>query len=80
MTVILITRWKRMTASLHDNIIVWQHHCMSASFHSKAWVRNTSLTPPLLIEATVSSQESEWSCICVLGVSNLSGSFYDFDI
>jgi hypothetical protein len=60
-----------MTASLHVSII---------SLKGDAWVRNTSLTPPLLIEATVSSQESEWSCICVLGVSNLSGSFYDFDI
>ena len=26
----------------------------------------TSLTSPLFIEVPVSSQESEWSCICVL--------------
>jgi hypothetical protein len=25
----------------------------------------TSLTPPLLIEVSVPSQESKWSCICV---------------
>jgi hypothetical protein len=28
----------------------------------------SSLTPPLLIEMTVPSQEIEQSCICVLGV------------
>jgi hypothetical protein len=31
----------------------------------------SSLTPPLLIEMTVPSQEIEQSCICVLGVSIL---------
>ena len=31
----------------------------------------TSLTPPLFIEVSVPSQESERSCICVLGVSIL---------
>jgi hypothetical protein len=32
----------------------------------------TSLTPPLFIEVPVSSQESERSCICVLGIPNVS--------
>jgi hypothetical protein len=31
----------------------------------------TSLTPSLFTEIPVLSQESEWSCICVLGISNL---------
>ena len=31
----------------------------------------TSLTPPLFIEVSVPSQESEWSYICVLRVSIL---------
>ena len=30
----------------------------------------TSLTPLLFIEVHVLSHESEWSCICVLGISN----------
>jgi hypothetical protein len=29
----------------------------------------TSITPSLFIEVLVPSQESEWSCICMLGVS-----------
>jgi hypothetical protein len=30
----------------------------------------TSLTPSLLTKVSVISQESEWSCICVLGISH----------
>ena len=30
----------------------------------------TSLTPSLLTKVPVISQESEWSCICVLGISH----------
>ena len=33
--------------------------------------KNTSLTPPLFIETTVPSQESERSCICLLVASIL---------
>ena len=32
--------------------------------------RTSSSLPPILIEP-VSSQESEWSCICMLGVSTM---------
>ena len=35
------------------------------------WVHKTSLNPQFFIEVPVPSQESERSCICVLGVSNL---------
>jgi len=35
-------------------------------------ISKTYLTPPLFIEVSVSSQESERSCIFVLEVSNLS--------
>ena len=60
---------------LHDCII---------SLSGKVWApKKTSLTPPLLIEVPVPRQESEPSCICVLGVSILSLStilIFDFGI
>ena len=37
----------------------------------------TGLTPPLFIKLSLSSKESELSCICVLHIAILS-SFYDF--
>ena len=37
----------------------------------EVWAHKTSLTAPLLIEVPVLNQESEWLCICVLGVSIL---------
>ena len=37
----------------------------------KVSIHKTSLIPPLFIKVTVSSQESEWLCICALGMSNL---------
>ena len=43
---------------LHDHII---------SQRGEVWAHTISLTPPLLIEVAASNQESEWSCICVLG-------------
>jgi len=44
---------------LHDRII---------SLKGEVWTYETSLTPLLFIEVPVPSQESEWWCICVLGV------------
>ena len=46
--------------------------------YGEVWAHKTSLTPPLLIEMPVPSQESELSCICVLMVSILpfSKNFY----
>jgi hypothetical protein len=54
---------------------------MTASFNEEymfepmqpmeVWIHKTSLTPPLFIEVSVTCQESEWSCICVLVVSIL---------
>ena len=35
------------------------------------WANKTSLTLPFFTEVPAPSQESEWSCICVLGVSIL---------
>lgn len=35
-------------------------------------VQWTCINPPVLIERPVPSQESEKSCICMLGISNLS--------
>ena len=39
------------------------------SLSREVWAHKISLTPPPLIEMFVPSQESERSCICVLGVS-----------
>jgi hypothetical protein len=39
------------------------------SLKEEAWAHKTSLTPPPFIEIPVPSQESEWSCICMLGAS-----------
>jgi len=39
--------------------------------NSQVWTHKTCLISPLFIEVTVPSQESEWSCICVLVVSIL---------
>jgi hypothetical protein len=45
---------------------------MTASFRGEVWVHKTILTPPLFVEVPLPNQESERSCICVLGVSNVS--------
>ena len=52
--------------------------CMTeGSFGSK---KKTSLIPPLFTEVPVTNQESEWTCICVLGVSIfLLSTFLMFD-
>ena len=39
---------------------------------SQVWINKTSLSPPLFIEVSVPSHESERSCTCVLRVSILS--------
>ena len=41
------------------------------SIRGEVWTIKTSLSQPLFIEVPVSSQESEWSCISVFGVSIL---------
>ena len=56
---------------LHDHII---------SLRVEFWTHQVNLFLPLFIEVPVPSQESEWSCICVLGVLIDCASFYDFDI
>lgn len=45
-------------------ILSWPHH-----FYKKGGAHISSLTSPLYIEILVSIQESEWSHICVLGLS-----------
>ena len=44
----------------------------------EVWAHIASLTPPLSIEVSVLSQESEHSCICVLGESILMIFLFDF--
>ena len=46
------------------------HDCI-ISLSRVAWAHETSLTMPLFTEVPVPSQENEWYCICVLGVSIL---------
>jgi len=41
------------------------------SLRGEVWSHKTILTPSLYIEVPVPSQESELSCICVVGVSLL---------
>ena len=41
-------------------------------FYLLVWAHTTRLTPPPFIKVSVPSQESERSCICMLGVSILS--------
>ena len=53
---------------------------MTASFRGEVWVHKTILGPPLFVEVPFPNQESERSCICVLGVSNVSVSAnFQFD-
>ena len=47
------------------------------SLRGYAWIHRASLIPPLFVEVPVPKQESERSCICVLGCR--FGSFYDFE-
>jgi len=54
----------------HDRII---------SLRGEVWTHKTSLTPPLYIEVPVPTEECEWSCICMLGLSNFA-SIYDLSI
>ena len=50
---------------------------MTASFHyAGRGSKKKNITPPLFIEVPVPSQETDWSYICVLGVS-IVVSFYD---
>ena len=44
-------------------------HNYNISLGEEVWVHKTSLTQPLSIEVSVPRQESERSCIYVLGVS-----------
>ena len=53
---------------LHDRIILLRR---------EFWAHKIIVTPPLFIEVPVPSQESDWSCICVLGIHFIS--FYDFE-
>ena len=46
-------------------------HGRIISPRGEVWAHKTSLTPPIFIEGSVISQESEWSCIIMLGVSIL---------
>jgi hypothetical protein len=62
-------------------VIYWylKYSCMTESFQRQAWVHETSLTLPRLIEVSLPSQKSERSCIFVLMVS-ICLRFYSFSI
>ena len=58
------------------------HDCIS-SLRGDVCAHKTSLTPQLFIEVPVPRQESDQSCICVLGVSIVPVStilIFDFEI
>ena len=58
-------------------------HGRIISLREGVWVHEASLTPLIFIEGSVISQESEWSCIIMLGVSILPFSMiliFDFGI
>jgi hypothetical protein len=64
-----------LTASLHVEGIFDR----ITSRRGDIWVHKTNLTPPLSIEVSVPSQESEMTCIfCVMGID--FSSFYDFGV
>jgi len=46
-------------------------HARIISLIGEVWAHKISLSPPFFIDVPVPSQESERSCICVLGVSIL---------
>jgi hypothetical protein len=54
-------------------LFTWGRHLYNRiiTLRRDAWARKASLSPPLFIEVSVPSQESERSCICVLHVSIL---------
>ena len=65
-----------------DILLHVESYCMTTSFHSEGevWADKTSLTLPLFIEVSVPRQESERSCVCVLGASILPLSMIYFSI
>jgi hypothetical protein len=62
-----------LSSQLYVMVGILHHsHVRIISLKEEVWAHTTSLTPPHLIEVPVQSQESERSCICVLGLSILS--------
>ena len=51
---------------------IWSHHLEEICAHT------ISLTPPRLIDLPVTNQESQWSCVCMLGVMCLCVSGHVF--
>ena len=67
---------RTLFAWLYVRVDIWPkwgkhlYYCI-ISLQEVAWVNKTSSSPPPFVEVLVTCQESEWSCICVLGVSIL---------
>ena len=81
---IVITLFAWLYVSV-DILLTMEGTCMAASFLPERGfgLNKTSLAPPIFIEGSVISQESEWSCIIMLGVSILPFSMiliFDFGI
>ena len=73
----IITLFAHLYARV-DIILTCGKYDRVMSPRGQVWVHKTSLTPPHFIELPVPSQESERSCIYVLGLSILP--FCDFSI
>ena len=61
-----------MTVSLHQEGMFCRKQLMTVALHQEGMFCPIKLVYPRVIEATAPCEESEQSCICVLGVSNLS--------
>ena len=64
-------------------LFAWLYVSVDILLTMEVWVHKASLTPLSFIEGSVISQESEWSCIIMLGVSILPFSMiliFDFGI
>lgn len=55
----------------HMTLLFWCHISCADFALPFLWAHKSSLTPSFFFEVPVSSNESMWQCICVLGVSIL---------
>ena len=60
-------------------IKMWEQIYRTATYKRWVWTHTTSITPPLVVEVSLPNQESDISCICLLGVS-ISPPFCDLSI
>ena len=57
------------TDILFEKLLCW--HDSTILLRGEVWSHRTNLITPWFIEGPVPSQENEWSCKCLLGVSSI---------